>query len=99
MTDLEGNENLFCHLRIGGGRGEEGVHGRFITHSFASSVSFRFLSLQRVSFNHSPLSAHKSEATIFGLTEIQARLFVCFHRVISQNSFTCSLTFLIALLD
>ena len=45
-----------------------------------------------------PLSAYKSEATMFGLTEIQARLFVCFHRVISQNFFTFSLTFLITFL-
>ena len=49
-------------------------------------------------FNHSPLSAYKSEATMFGLTEIQARLFVCFHRVISQNFITFSLTFLITFL-
>ena len=45
MTDLEGSENLFYHLRVGGGRGEEGVHDRFITFSFASFFSFRFLSL------------------------------------------------------
>ena len=55
ITDLEGSNHLFWHLRVGR-RGGEGVHGRIITHSLASF------------FNRSPLSAYKSEATMFGLT-------------------------------
>ena len=98
INDLEGSNHLFWHLQVGR-RGEEGVHGRFIAHSLASFFSFRFLSLLRVSVNDSPLSAYKSEATMLGLTEIQARFFVCFLRDISQNSFTFPLTFQITLLD
>ena len=66
-------------------RFERGLNGRLITH-----IS---------SFNHSRLSAYKSEATIFGLTEIQDNRFVYFYSVISQYSFVSSLTCLKTLLD
>ena len=52
---------------------------------------------QPQSFEFKELSL--TEATIFELTEIQDQRFVCFHRVISQNSFVLSLTFLITMLD
>ena len=58
-----------------------------------------FFKSLKILFQPHPLSAYKSEATMFGLTEIQARLSLCFHLVISLNSFTFSLTFLIILLD
>ena len=102
MTDLEGSEDLFWHQRVegmgegGGGGVERGVNGRLFTYSLA--LFSNFFKPLRVSFNHSPL-VHMSEATIFGLTEIQDHLFVCFHFVISKNSSFFSLTFLITLLD
>ena len=79
-----------------GGGVERGVNGRLFTYSLA--LFSNFFKPLRVSFNHSPL-VHMSEATIFGLTEIQDHLFVCFHLVISKNSSFFSLTFLITLLD
>ena len=57
MTDLEGSKGLFWHLWIEGGWGAYGWRG-------GSTVDYlpivwlcfsAFLSLQRVSFNHSPL--------------------------------------------
>ena len=64
------------------------------------SAFFLFLKLvkslfQPQSFEFKKLSL--TEATIFELTEIQDQRFVCFHRVISQNSFVLSLTFLITM--
>ena len=89
-----------CGLR--GGRVRRGFNGRLVTHIWCGYVFQRpFLKSLRVSFNHSPLSAYKLkwEATVFGLTEIQDNRFICFHRIISQNSFVFFLTCLITLLD
>ena len=60
MTDLEGSKGLFWHLWIEGGGGGRGAYGW----RGGSTVDYlpivwlcfsAFLSLQRVSFNHSPL--------------------------------------------
>ena len=59
MTDLEGSEDLFWHLRVG--ERERGGFGEWrggLTVDYLPIVWLcfsAFLSLQRVSFNHSPL--------------------------------------------
>ena len=64
MTDLEGSEDLFWHLRVEGREGGGGGKWRGgLTVDYLPIVWLcfsAFLSLQRVSFNHSPL-VHKSQ--------------------------------------
>ena len=59
MTDLEGSEDLFGHLRVeerGGGGLGEWRGGLTVDYLPIVWLCFSaFLSLQRVSFNHSPL--------------------------------------------
>ena len=58
MTDLEGSKDLFWQLRVEGRWGGGGVVERGSTVDYLPIVWLcfsAFLSLQRVSFNHSPL--------------------------------------------
>ena len=85
MTDLEGSQDLFWHMRFERRAGGEGVQ-RSIDYPYIVWLRFSasfFKVYKKVSCNHSHLSAYKSETIIFGLTEIQDNRFICFHRAIS----------------